>query len=335
MSATIIDIHSHFYPRWYIELLKARTELPRIVEDEAGVERFVIFPGEEGREMDDEYWDLSAKLAFMDQLGISQTVLSLGNPWLDPFAGSDDMEIARRLNADFATLGQRTDGRVVGMGVLPVGSVDAAATVADEIATTETLYGLVVGTRICGRTLDDPELGPLWAVLEATRLPVFIHPHHTAAADDLEGYGHAFPVGIGFPFETTIALARMIYGGVLQEFPGLQFVAAHGGGTIPFLAGRLDAAWKSDPSVHGKLPHLPSQDLAKLAYDAVLYHKGAMQATADLVGTQRMAFGTDHPFSVADPTSTLDALSVFDEAQRDDILSQTARQIFGLSGGRL
>jgi len=329
MSSTIIDVHSHFYPRWYMDLLKARTDLPRIVEDEAGVERFVIFPGEEGREMSAEYWDLSAKLAFMDRLGISQTVLSLGNPWLDPFE-SDGIEIARRLNADFSTLGQRTGGRVVGMGALPVDSVEAAVTVAHEIANTETLYGLVVGTRICGRTLDDPDLGPLWAVIEATGLPVFVHPHHTAAADDLDGYGHAFPVGIGFPFETTIALARMIYGGVLQEFPDLQFVAAHGGGTIPFLAGRLDAAWKSDPSVHDKLPDLPSRDLAKLAYDAVLYHRGAMLATADLVGSQRMAFGTDHPFSVADPTATLDALTVFDATQRKDILSETARLIFGL-----
>jgi aminocarboxymuconate-semialdehyde decarboxylase len=331
VSQTIIDVHSHFYPRWYIDLLKARTELPRIVEDEAGVERFVIFPGEVGREMDDQYWDLDAKLEFMDSLGIAQTVLSLGNPWLDPFTGSDDIEIARRLNADFATLGKRTEGRIVGMGALPVGSVSEAATIAKEIASNEALHGVIVGTRLCGLTLDDPELGPLWEVLDATRLPIFVHPHHTAAADDLEGFGHAFPVGIGFPFETTIALARMVYGGVLQTFPNLQFVASHGGGTIPFLAGRMDAAWKSDPSVQSKLPNLPSEDLAKIAYDAVLYHSGAMLATADLVGTKRMAFGTDHPFSVADPTSTLDALSVFDETQQADVLSETARQIFGLS----
>lgn len=216
------------------------------------------------------------------------------------------------------------------MGALPVGSLEAAVTVADEIAATETLYGLVVGTRICGNTFDDPELNPLWSVLERARTPIFVHPHHTAAAEDLEGFGHAFPVGIGFPFETTIALSRLVYGGVLQQFPNLQFIASHGGGTIPFLAGRLDAAWKSDPSVHERLPNLPSLDLAKLSYDAVLYHKGAMQATADLVGTGRMAFGTDHPFSVADPSSTIDALSVFNEVEREAVLAETARSIFGL-----
>ncbi len=328
MGGPVIDIHSHFYPRWYIDLLKARTELPKIVEDEQGVERFIIFPGEEGRPMDAQFWDLDQKLSFMAGLGIAQTVLSLGNPWLDPF--SDDTEVARRLNADFSTLGERTNGRVVGMGALPAGSVQEAATVAREIDKAENLHGLVVGTRICGRTFDDPELSPLWAVLAETGSPIFVHPHHTAAAEDLEGFGHAFPVGIGFPFETTIALARMVYGGVLQEFPDLQIVAAHGGGTIPFLAGRLDAAWKSDPSVHDTLPDLPSRDLAKLVYDAVLYHEGAMQATADLVGVENMAFGTDHPFSVADPNSTLDALGVFDEDGQNAVLHVTARRVFGV-----
>jgi predicted TIM-barrel fold metal-dependent hydrolase len=328
VAEAIVDVHSHFYPRWYVELLKARTELPRIAEDENGAERFVIFPGEYGRPMDREYWDLDAKLSFMDGLGITQTVLSLGNPWLDPFTGPDAVDIARRLNSDFATLGARTGGRIVGMGALPSADVDGAVVVAEEIGATPTLYGLVVGTLICGRTFDDPELRPIWSVLESTGTPIFVHPHRTAAAEDLEGFGHAFPVGIGFPFETTIALARLVYAGVLQEFPDLQFVASHGGGTIPFLAGRLDAAWKSDPSVHERLPSLPSLDLAKLAYDAVLYHPGAMLATSDLVGTELMAFGTDHPFSVSDPSSTFDALSVFDEVERKRVLSETAQRIF-------
>jgi len=329
MSPTIIDIHSHHYPRWYIELLKARTEIPRVTEDEAGCERFVIFPGEEGLVLGGEYWDLSVKLAFMDKIGISVTVLSLGNPWLDPFPGSSGIELARRLNSEFATLQQRTNGRVVGMGALPADSVDAAATVAREIAFTDTLYGVAVGTRICGRTLDDSALDALWAVLEETRLPVFLHPHHIAAAEDLAGFGRSFPIGMGFPFETTISLARLIYGGVLQKFPHLELVAAHGGGTIPFLSGRLDAAWKSDPRAQDLTSELPSRDLAKVACDAVLYDVGAMQATASLVGTQRMAFGTDHPFS-NDPSSTLDAVAAFDEADRNHVLHETARRIFRL-----
>ena len=122
----VVDIHSHIYPRWYIDMLKARTEIPR-VSGEEGDERFVIFPDEHapgsggGRPMTDAYWSLETKLAFMDRHGIDRTVLSLGNPWFEPFEADVSMAAARRLNDEFATLGERTGGRIVGMGALPAG----------------------------------------------------------------------------------------------------------------------------------------------------------------------------------------------------------------------
>jgi len=330
---TVIDTHSHFYPDWYMELLKARAEIPKVVEDAEGV-RFVMFPGEHGRPMDPEYWDLERKLSFMDRFGISQTVLSLANPWLDPFPGSEGIEITRHCNQYFAGLEQQTEGRILGMGVLPPDNVEVAAEITKEIAGTDSLYGIITGTRICGKPIDDPDLELLWQALEDTRLPVLIHPHHTSAADELTGYGHAFPVAMGFTFETTIAVARMVFAGVIHRHPRLNIVASHGGGTIPFLAGRLDSAWRSDPSVQEQLPNPPTGDLRRISYDAVLFHTGALLATADLVGTDRMPWGTDHPFSVADPGVSLEAVrATFESKEQNEILSESARQIF-LEGWR-
>src|SRR5690606_40341270 len=70
------------------------------------------------------------------------------------------------------------------------------------------IYGLISGPLICGRTLDDPELEPLWTTLEETRFPIFVHPHYCAAVEELGGFGHALPVAVGFPFESTIAISR-------------------------------------------------------------------------------------------------------------------------------
>ncbi|MBU1866129.1 MAG: amidohydrolase [Actinobacteria bacterium] len=325
---SIIDTHSHFYPDWYLTLLKARTEIPKVVEDAEGV-RFVMFPGEYGRPMDAEYWDLDRKLAFMDRFDISQTFLSLGNPWLDPFEGTRGIEITRHANQYFSELERETEGRILGMGVLPPDDVEAAAGTAREIAGTAGLYGVITGTRVCGKPIDDPDLEPLWQALEDTRLPVLIHPHHTSAGDELTGYGHAFPVAMGFTFETTIAIARLVFAGVILRHPQLNIVASHGGGTIPFLAGRLDSAWRSDPSVQARLPHPPTEDLRRISYDAVLFHTGALLATADLAGTERMPWGTDHPFSVADPSSSLTAVRATFEAQaQEEVLAGSARRIF-------
>jgi predicted TIM-barrel fold metal-dependent hydrolase len=329
----LVDIHSHLYPRWYVDALRSRTTPPRVVGD-PGDERFVIFAGERGRPMSDDFWDVGRKLAFMDSHGISQTIASLGNPWLDPFE-DDAARLAEAANRYFADLERVTGGRIVGMGVLPQHRVAAAASTIREVAGTPGLHGIANGCRMCGRELDDPVLEPVWEALEGTGVPLIIHPHYVAAREALHGYGHAFPVALGFPFETTVAVARLIFGGVLQRYPGLRIVASHGGGTIPYLAGRLDAGWRSDESVRERLPVPPTEDLRKLFLDALVYEAGALRAAASLVGVSRMAFGTDHPFSVSDPQRSLRAIDeAFAGADREAVRSRSAEAFFGLSGDR-
>ncbi len=160
---------------------------------------------------------------------------------------------------------------------------------------------------------------------------MFIHPHYGLGLEDLLGYDHALPVGLAFPFETTAAVARMVFGGVFERFPGLRLVASHGGGTLPFLACRLDAAWASDPAVHGRLPVRPTERLRSLFLDALSYHPRAMRATADLVGVRQMAFGSDHPFSVADPAANLNGIEeAFEAGEREAVLHESATKYFNL-----
>jgi predicted TIM-barrel fold metal-dependent hydrolase len=220
------------------------------------------------------------------------------------------------------------------MGVLPTG-LDDAVLVAGEIAASPALVGVIAGPRICGRTLDDDALEPLWSELERSGLPLLIHPHYASAIEELRGFGHAFPVALGFPFETSIALARFVFAGVLGRHPGLRVVGSHGGGTLPYLAGRLDAGWASDPSVKERLAYPPSDDLARLFLDCVLYAPRAMRAAADLVGPGKMAFGTDHPFSVADPERNFNAIDeAFTGADRASVLHGTAHDLFRLQARR-
>jgi len=334
MKAMVVDVHSHLYPRRYIDLLRARTDVPLITGD-PGQERFVIFDhekaGNTGRPIGSTYWDVPEKLAFMDRHGIDQSVISIGNPWLDPIEPDQALDVARQLHFDLASLEDETGGRLCALGVLPPGDVSDAVAVAAEVARNPGLHGLVTGTRPCGRALDDNELDPLWEVLDAEGVPVFLHPHYGAGMADLGGSGHALPVGIAFPLETTIALARLVFSGVLRRFPNVKLMAAHGGGTVPYLAGRLDAAWRSDASMHGRLPVAPSTDLSRIAGDAVLYHPRAMRAAADLFGTSMLMFGTDHPFSVADPVTNLAAArAAFAGDELTNVMSRAAQSFFAL-----
>lgn len=334
MPKAVIDIHSHIYPRTYVDRLASRSALPR-VERRDGREYFVIFDGEAGRLLDETYWSLDEKLSYMDRSGITQTVVSLGNPWLEPFPASEARELAEELNAELASYETRTDGRVVGMGCLPEGSVDDAVDAVDRIARTDGLRGVVAGTRIAGLAFDDERLDPLWAALERTALPLLVHPHHGLGMPELEGYGHTLPLALGFPFETSVALARLAMGGALDRFAGLVVIGSHGGGTIPFLAARLDGCWTPDDTARARRSTPPSDALARLYFDALVYHPRGLRAIADLAGTNRMLFGTDHPFAIADPAANISSVeATFDDSVSAEILCRNAERLFDLPAPR-
>src|SRR5690606_19424110 len=336
MTAKLIDTHSHTYPRTYLDLLKKRTTIPKVTVHE-GIEYFVIFPQEEaagpggGRPIDASYSSIEEKVAFMDRENISHTVISVGNPWLDPFDGPDSPDLARMLNEELATYQDVTGGRILAMGVLPANEVNDAVQVAHEVARTQGLYGLITGPFICGRTLDDPALDPLWQELETSSLPLFIHPHYSAAVDDLRDFGHALPVSIGFPFETTIAVSRLVFAGVHHLYPELQLLVPRGAAALPMLAGRIHSACRSDPSTHDRLPPPPSESLARLHLDLVLYHERSMRASTNLVGIDNVMYGTDNPFSVSDPPTNLAAVErAFPAQELDGPRARTAQELFGL-----
>jgi len=329
----VIDVHSHLYPRRYVERLKRRRRLPRFV-GERGSERFRIFPEEErqqgGRTIGPEFWEPDLKLLFMDRYGIDRTVVSLGNPWLDPIGPKESVSLARGVNRDFDAMAARTRGRLVGLGVLPNDVPAAVHEVAWAKQQTE-LRGFISGPHLCGFKLDRTELEPLWVALESSGLTLFVHPAYAAFLSELEGYGHMLPVAIGFPTETTVALVRMAVAGVLDRHPRLKILAAHGGGTVPFLAGRIDAGVRSDDFVGSQLSRLPSEALRTIYMDALVYHPRALRALADLVGEGHMAFGTDHPFGIADPARNLDAIrATFSRAQTAAVLETTAIDLFDL-----
>lgn len=330
----VVDVHTHLYPPSYVEMLRARREIPR-VDERDGELYFVIFPEDErngGRPISPGMSSIEAKLAFMTEGGINISVVSLGNPWLDPIAGPESIAWARRINADLAGLETQTGGKLRGLGILPNSDIASAATIVAEVSAAAGLYGLISGCRICGRTLDDPELEPLWVELARTRLPVFIHPHNAAAVEQLGGFGTALPLAIGFPVETSIAIARLVMSGVLQRHPTLCVVVAHAGGVLPYLAARLDVTWRGDPVAQERLGVPPSGELAKLWLDAVVYHPRALRAAADLVGTERLLFGTDHPFFKEHPRDILSAVAgAFDGADLARVGGENAMTLFALA----
>ncbi|MDE0169015.1 MAG: amidohydrolase family protein [bacterium] len=329
-----IDVHTHFYPASYLTALEQRRDIPRVYLDGA-VRRFVIFPEEDadpriGRPIEDGWCTVAGKVGFMDEKAISRSVISLGNPWMEPFEGQQGIELTRVVNEELGALEQMTGGRLVGLGALPATGVEDVLAEIAAIDRHPSLRGIVTGPRIAHLRLDDPDLEAVWTELEARQLPVLLHPQDGIALDLLEGYGHVLPVGVGFPMETTAVVSRLVFGGVLHNHPDLKMIVSHGGGTLSALVGRLDAAWRSDEIGRSRLPEPPSRSVARLYVDAITYAPGPLHASIAMVGSERVMYGTDHPFSIEDAEATADAMGTIDEITRESTFAGNASVLFRL-----
>jgi len=295
----------------------------------------VIFPEEEadprlGRPIEKGWWTIAGKIGFMNRNTISRSVISLGNPWLEPFEGALGVELARTVNRELGTLEERTEGRLIGLGALPATGVQDVLAEIAAIDHHPSLYGIVTGPRIARLRLDDEQLEPVWTDLESRGLPLLLHPQDGTGLDLLDGYGHVLPVGVGFPMETTATVSRLVFAGVLVRHPGLKIIVSHGGGALPALVGRLDAAWRSDAIARTKLPEPPSKSIARLYVDAITYSTGPLQAAITMVGNERIMFGTDHPFSIEDAEATMEAMGEVGETTRHSIFAGNASALFSL-----
>lgn len=187
--------------------------------------------------------------------------------------------------------------------------------------------------------------------MEKLGLTIFLHPHYGVGNEHYHNYGHALFLALGFTFETTVAVSQLVLSGMLDRVPELKLLLAHSGGTLPFLAGRLDSCVAHDLAISARLLHPPSHYLKRFYYDAIAYHTPALQCLIDFVGVDRVVFGTDNPFfppnasesggdagdhpalSALDWPSTIanyETLAELDVSAQDAILRDNARKLLGL-----
>jgi len=273
----------------------------------------VILPAEDtsstsrGRPVGPEYYSITEKISFMDTHSIDISVISLANPWLDWVPASDAAKAARDINDEVDNECGKFPGRLFAFGTLPLsGGKEVIIEEIKRLKTLKYMRGVILGTTGLGKGLDDAELLPVFKALKEERLPVFLHPHY-GLPNELYGerageYGHVLPLALGFPMETTIAVTRMILSGVFEAVPELEIIIAHSGGTLPFLAGRIESCIEHDAHLkaEGKLgPQRKTvwKILEKNVYlDAVVYGDVGLKAAIEVNGKDRVMFGTDNPF---------------------------------------
>jgi aminocarboxymuconate-semialdehyde decarboxylase len=315
----VVDVHAHHLAPSVVERLRAGDAAPHVrVTQDGGDVRF-SFPTFTSRVMEPGMDDLDDRLRHMDEVGVDVQVLST---WIDMFGYDLPEDVAVRysgwVNEGLAgSVASRPD-RFRFFASVPLPWAEAAGEVLSDAVDRLGAVGAMIGTNIGGRNLDDPALEPFWARAEALGVPVELHPVAPAGSDRLTRHGLAN--FLGNPFDTTVAAASLILGGVLDRHPGLQVVLVHGGGYLPYALGRLThgrSAW----GVARELAHDPREYLDRFHVDTIVYDPDVLRGLAGLVGGNRLLLGSDYPFSMEPP----DLVAAVRSALGEDGVERTGR----------
>jgi len=318
-----IDIHAHIVERRYVDALVKDLALePQQTPSGQTLYRRNGYTFLWERP---DMYDIDARLRKMDAQGVDMRVLSLSTPNVYEWQGARQVDMARYMNDATAALVRSHPDRFAGLGSLPLDDVEASLAELDRITGDLELAGVMIGSNIGGLPVNDARFEPVWAKIDALRLPVFEHPMfppHTGKEE------FEMPLRIGFVFDTTAAAARLIYSGVFERYPHFPYILAHTGGALLMVLERLDNGYRLFPDCRAHISRLPSTYAAQLYYDTCSFFCPALKMAHELVGAEHLLWGSDDPFLGAD-TAHVDALPI-PAADKARILGGNAARLLKL-----
>jgi aminocarboxymuconate-semialdehyde decarboxylase len=271
--------------------------------------------------------DIERRFKDMDAAEVDVHLLSAApQTWLYGQEAAIGVAASAIQNDEIARHVKEHPERFSGIATLPMQAPDKAADELRRAMRKLGLHGAMIGSNIGGKNLDDPSFEPLWAAAEELDAFMMIHPGNVAGADRLRSYylGNL----IGNPLDTTIAGACLIFGGVLERHPKLNFIMSHGGGFIPYQGGRWVHGWEVRPEPKVNVKHSPAPYLDRFLYDTILHAQAPLEFLISSVGANRVFLGSDYPYDMGTGECVRQVRAAnISAADRDIILGTLAAKI--------
>lgn len=318
-----IDVHTHFYPDGYLDALRRHPGL-EIARDGSGRE-MITKDGARVVTLTPEMRSLDLRLADMDRLGIDVAVLSLSIPNVYFAEGAAAQEICAAANDGLLALCAQRPDRLRAFCSVPLQEPEAAVAELQR-ALAAGAAGVIAGSHVNGHLLDEERFAPFWAACERAGAVVFLHPMAPLGVAAMGRFALA-PL-VGFVADTTLSVAAMIFSGFADRYPHVRLILPHLGGTLPYLAGRLDIGYRAYPECRASLAEPPSQVLRRFYYDTVSFHPAALACAVETAGAERLLYGTDYPHVIGDPAlaaAAVEALNLPAAAQEGILGGNAAR----------
>ncbi len=271
------------------------------------------------------------RLRDMDRMGIDVQAISVMPPqyfyWTEPELGG---RLARIVNDRLSEIVEGHPDRFVGLGTLPMQDVDLALDELERVVRELRFAGLEICTNVNGVDFDDVRFLPFFEKVVEHDLLLVVHPH--GFFDGRRLADHYLINTVGMPMDSTVFIARMIFGGVLERFPDLKVCVTHGGGYLPFSPARFDHAYEAREDCREHIDRPPSTYLAQMYFDTMVFDPGMLRTLVDRWGADHVLLGTDYPFDMGetDPLGLLDRVVDLADADRAMIAGANAARLLRL-----
>lgn len=320
------DLHTHFYTEQFFQTIRDLPSEFSFGKSPSG-QTIITYRGARFFGVTPAMTDVSKRLEDMDRVGIDVEVVSLSTPNIFFADAAHQPAVARMINDSYAELIATHPKRFKGFASIPLDAPDAALAELHRAIDELKLNGVILLSNIAGKPLTSPEYRPFFAEANRMKLCIFLHPMLPAQSDAFREYVLG-PI-IGFPFDTSLAVARMCYDGMLAEFPDIRWIIGHLGGAVPYLMERMDNGFRDFPECRTKIDQLPSFYLKRLYYDTVAFSPHTLTMVRNMVGADHMVMGSDYPHllgSIDRAVSSIEGLNIREE-EKDRIFSGTALSI--------
>jgi aminocarboxymuconate-semialdehyde decarboxylase len=328
-----IDVHNHTTPPAYIKAVRdAPDRMGGRIEKAADGREWLVLDNGRKTQVRQPFVETELRLHAMAEAQIDVMVESILPGLFHYWADTDKAtRVCQTVNDAIADDVARYPDRIVGMGMVPLQNVTQAVRELERIVQELKMPSVIIGTHVNEKNLDAPEFLPFFERAQDLDVLVFVHPHEVTARQRLKGY--YLTNWIGNPLETSIALASLIFGGVLQRLPNLKICFAHAGGYAPWIRGRWRHGYSARrrPEVVLKAPIYEYTE--RCYFDTVIFDELALEYLIRAVGCDHVLHGTDYPSDMGtwDQVTVINLLPTISQTDKEKILGGNAATLLKLN----
>ena len=274
--------------------------------------------------------DLDFRADVLEKHGVARQVVTLTTPGTHVEKPDVAVRLASMVNDEFKEAMERPDGKFTALATLPLNDPTASAKELERAMRQLGMRGAMLFSNVNGVALSDQRYWPLYEIANDLGAVLYIHPEHPINVEMMKEYW-LMPL-VGFLHDTTLAAASLVFAGVPERFPKIRWALCHLGGTIPYLAERLDRGFHAFRDCRANIQREPSSYLKQFYYDTVNFSQGALKLAIDFAGADHILAGSDYPHQIGSIPSMLDAIAKLpvSDAERQGIYGGNAAKLLGI-----